>query len=32
MNRSECIKAGIFWLAVFFLAAGAEGWATMILG
>jgi len=32
MKRSEYIKASITWAAVLILAAGAEGWATLILG
>jgi len=32
MDRLGIIKAGILWAAVFFAAAGAEGWATLILG
>ena len=32
MKRSEYIKAALTWAAVLVLAAGAEGWASLILG
>lgn len=32
MKRSEYVKAALTWAVVLVLAAGAEGWATLILG
>ena len=31
MKRSEYIKSGLTLAAAFFLAAGAEGWVTVLL-
>lgn len=32
MSKYEYIKSAIIMFGTFFLAAGAEGWATLILG